>query len=99
MNEYTTTAGHLQFSSAVSLAGVGLYLRTEGMFEPVRQRVHIAQKTIKYTPIEKLAMAFGAILAGARGLVQTNTLLRPDPALQTGLGLPGCAEQSVIQDT
>jgi hypothetical protein len=40
-----------------------------------------------------------AILAGAHGLVEINTRVRSDPALQAAFGRTACAEQSVIQDT
>lgn len=44
-------------------------------------------------------MHFIAILAGAHGLVEVNTRLRADPALQRAFGRNACAEQSVIQET
>jgi hypothetical protein len=36
---------------------------------------------------------------GARGLVEINTRLRSDPALQAALGRAACAEQSTVQQT
>jgi hypothetical protein len=38
-------------------------------------------------------------LAGAHGLVEINTRLRADPALQAAFGRKACAEQSVVQET
>jgi hypothetical protein len=61
--------------------------------------VQIAQKTVKYTPADKLYDAFITILAGAHGLVEVNTRLRADLALQGAFGRAGCAEQSVVQET
>jgi len=61
--------------------------------------VKIAQKTVKYSPLDKLSDAFISILAGAHGLFEINTRLRSDPALQAAFGRSACAEQSVVQDT
>ena len=69
------------------------------VFEPIRQRVKIEQKSVKYTPIEKLYDGFITLLAGAHGLVEINTRLRADPALQAAFGRTGGAEQSVVQPT
>jgi hypothetical protein len=45
------------------------------------------------------ARAFISILAGAHGLVEVNTRLRADLALQRAFGRTACAEQSVTQGT
>ena len=82
-----------------SLAVLGVKLRELDLFRPIRERVRIAQKTVRHTPADKLYDAFIALLAGAHGLVQINRLLRADPALQAAFGRPACAEQSVVQDT
>jgi hypothetical protein len=52
------------------------------LFDPIRTLVQIKQKTIKYTPVEKLSDAFISLMAGAHGLVEINTRLRTDPALR-----------------
>ncbi len=82
-----------------SLAALGVYLRQVDLFGPIRQQVHIPQKTVRYTPTDKLCDAFIALLAGAHGLVEINGRLRADPALQAAFGRSACAEQSVVQDT
>jgi hypothetical protein len=69
------------------------------VFGPIRHLVHIAQKTVNYTPADKLYDAFITILAGAHGIVEVNTRLRADVALQRAFGRSGCAEQSVVQET
>jgi len=56
------------------------------LFGPIRARVQIRQKAVKYTPVYKLADAFISLLAGAHGLVEINTRLRTDPGLQRALG-------------
>jgi hypothetical protein len=82
-----------------SLAALGAYVCHLDLFGPIRQRVQIAQKTVRYPPADKLYDAFIALLAGAQGLVEINGRLRADPALQAAFGRTGCAEQSVVQDT
>jgi hypothetical protein len=87
------------FSSRASLAGMGIEMRRRRLFEPITDRVKIAQKTVRFSPCEKLEDALIAILAGAHGLVEINKRLRPDAGLQRAFGREGCAEQSVVQDT
>lgn len=81
------------------LAAVGLKVRSLDLFGPVREAVNIPQKTVKYTPADKLYDAFITILAGAHGLSEINTRLRSDTALQRAFGRRACAEQSVVQET
>lgn len=98
MNEsITPTTKH--FSPAASLAALGVKLSQLKLFDPIRTNVEIRQKTIKHTPADKLYDAFISLLAGAHGLVEINTRLRADPALQQAFGRSACAEQSVVQET
>jgi hypothetical protein len=87
------------FSSRASLAGIGIKIRRRKLFEPIAEKVKVAQKTVKFSPAEKLQDGFIAILAGVHGLVEINKRLRPDAGLQRAFGRDGCAEQSVVQDT
>ena len=87
------------FSPAASLAALGVKLSQLDLFGPIRSGVHIRQKTIKHTPVDKLYDAFISLLAGAHGMVEINTRLRTDPALQHAFGRQACAEQSVVQET
>jgi hypothetical protein len=98
MNE-STTATMKQYSSCASLAALGIKLRELKLFEPIEHTVQIAQKTIKDSPTDKLYDALISLLAGAHGLVEINTRLRADGALQQAFGRSRCAEQSVVQDT
>jgi hypothetical protein len=82
-----------------SLAALGVHLRQLDLFGPIHEQVRIPQKTVRYTPTDKLYDAFIALLAGAHGLVEINGRLRPDAALQAAFGRTACAEQSVVQDT
>src|SRR5438270_386490 len=95
MNESTTK----HFTGCASLAAVGVKLRQLDVFGPIRKTVRIAQKTVKHAPIDKVYDAFISRLSGAHGLVEINTRLRSDPALQTAFGRSCCAEQSVVQET
>ena len=82
-----------------SLVAMGALIQEQQILDPIHRRVRIPQKTRQYTPTEKLDDALIAILAGAHGMVDVNTRLRSDLALQRAFGRRGCAEQSTIQDT
>src|SRR5919202_71991 len=86
-------------SSHASLCALGAYLRQIDFFAPLEGRVHLKQKVVRYTPIQKVEMAFVALLAGAKAIAHTGTTLRVDPALQCAFELPGCADQSVLAET
>ena len=98
MNE-STTALTKQFTGCATLAAIGIKLRDLKVFEPIEHTVQIAQKTIKDSPSDKLYDALISLLAGAHGLVEINTRLRAEAALQRAFGRSRCAEQSVVQDT
>src|SRR6266704_2594727 len=98
MNESITPVTK-QFTGCASLAALGIKLRELKLFQPIEHTVQIAQKTIKDSPSNKLYDAFISLLAGAHGLVEINTRLRADAALQRAFGRSRCAEQSVVQDT
>lgn len=99
MKKSTMKRRQKHFTAMASLAAQGLWVQAQDVFGPVRDRVQIAQKTVKYPPTAKLYQTLVALLAGAQGLVEVNTLLRSDRGLQTAFGCQGCAEQSVIQET
>jgi hypothetical protein len=92
-------AGTRLYSPRATLCAIGIKLRSVKFFETITEYVHIKQKTIKHTPVEKLTDAFIAILAGAHGLCEVNTRVRSDAALQRAFGRSSCAEQSVVQET
>jgi hypothetical protein len=100
MNESTMTGVSTPHASPrASLAAIGALLRHRDVFGPVRERVTIAQKSVKYTPTDKLYDGLIALLAGAHAMVEVNTRLRSDRVLQQAFGRTACAEQSVIQQT
>jgi hypothetical protein len=88
-----------QESSHASLCLLGSYLHGKAFFQPLETRVHLHQKTLSYTPVQKLEMLFVSWLAGAKAVSHINFTLRADPALYRAFGLPGCADQSVISET
>ncbi|RPI32712.1 MAG: transposase [Chloroflexota bacterium] len=87
------------FSSHASLAAIGRKVKKLKVFEPIEQKVKIAQKMVKYSPSEKLLDGFITLLSGAQGMVEVNKRLKADTGLQRAFGRTGCAEQSVVQDT
>jgi len=99
MAEFTTPVLRRHSTPHASLVALGLKVQHLDLFRPIREQVHIRQKTVRYTPTDKLYDAWIAILAGAHGLVEVNTGLRSDAALQAAFGRTACAEQSVIQQT
>ncbi len=91
MTQFTSSQATRHFSPAASLAALAAHLRQLDLFGPIRDTVKIAQKTLKYSPIDKLCDAFISILAGAHGLVEITTRLRSDVALQAAFGRSACA--------
>src|SRR5579871_4296136 len=87
------------FCGHASLAAIGAYLQQIHLLAPIQENVQIKQKTLKYTPFDKLRDAFVLLLSGAHRMVEINTCLRADPMLCQAFGIPGCAEQLVVQDT
>jgi hypothetical protein len=53
------------FSACASLAAIGVQVRHLDLFGPIREGVHIPQKTVKHTPSDKVYDAFMSLLAGA----------------------------------
>jgi hypothetical protein len=93
MEKYTGVSSH------ASLATVGLWMQRHQLWEAVEAQVKIKQKVLKHTPTEKLKDLFINLLAGGHGIVEINTRLRADPALQRAFGRGRCAEQSTVSDT
>jgi hypothetical protein len=95
----STTNTTTTFTPCASLAALGCYVRQLDLWAPIGKLVQIKQKTVTHTPLDKLYDAWITILAGAHGLVEANTRLRSDLALQQAFGRTSCAEQSTIQQT
>jgi hypothetical protein len=99
MSHSTPPSLSYRFSPRAALAALGIRLQGLNLFGPVRDHVHMAQKTVIHTPVQKLDDAFIALLAGAHGLGEINKRLRSDPARHAAFGRQRCAEQSVVQET
>lgn len=97
MTKQMTPTQH--FSPRATLAALGIRVCSLRFFDTIAEHVRIKQKTVRHTPMEKLTDAFIAILSGAHGLVEINTRVRSDPAMQRAFGRTSCAEQSVVQET
>lgn len=82
-----------------SLCALGEYLRRRCFFAPLMEQVKIAQKVVKYRPIEKLLDGLLGMLCGAKTIAQSNVTIKVDPAVQRAFGRKGCAEQSTIART
>ena len=99
MGKSTASVTERRATPHATLAALGVYLTGIDLFAPVRALVRISQKTVRYSPVEKLNDCFVGILAGAHGIADINRVLRADPVLQAAFGRDGCAEQSTLQDT
>ena len=99
MKERLTTTRQQHYSPRAVLAAIGMQMRAMGILNPIQEQVHIKQKRLKYSPVEKLIDLLITILGGAQGISEINTRLRSDQALQRAFGRNGCAEQSVVQET
>lgn len=87
------------YSPRAFLAAVGLILGMRQVWKAISDTVAIPQKTLRYTPDDKLKAIFLAILTGARGLVEVGKRLHTDAALKAIFGPATVADQSVLQDT
>jgi hypothetical protein len=89
----------IEYSARASLVAVGLHFQRMGVWSVITAHVHIRQKVLCHKPLDKLLDCLLNILAGGQGLVETNTRVRPDRAVQLAFGRNTCAEQSTISDT
>lgn len=99
MAEINTNQAKGHYTPRGALLALGVKLEQLDILQPIKEKVHIKQKKVKDSPIEKMLDALIAILAGAQGLVEANKRVRSDPALQRAFGRQRCAEQSVISET
>lgn len=88
-----------EISPRASLVATGWRFQQMGIWSVVEGSVHIKQKVLRHTPLDKLKDCLINILAGGTGLVETNLRVRPDRAVQMAFGRQSCAEQSTISDT
>lgn len=82
MKKLRPTSAARLYTPRSTLCALGLKLRSLKLFDTISEHVCIQQKTIRYTPLEKLHDTLIAILNGAHGLCKVNTRARADAALQ-----------------
>jgi hypothetical protein len=78
---------------------LGLHFQQLGIWPVIEMHVQIPQKTRVHRPLDKLLDCFLNLLAGGQGLVEVNTRVRPDRAVQRAFGRMACAEQSTVSRT
>jgi len=93
------TKSTILHTGRASLCALGEYLRRRCFFAPLREQVAIAQKTVRYRPIDKILDALVGILCGAKTIAQSHVTIRTDPAVQRAFRRTGCAEQSTMART
>lgn len=86
------------FSGQASLLLLLHDIERRGVWKTIGERVAIRQKTVRYTPLQKLQACFVNIVAGGQGVVEINTRVRSDGVLRQVLG-GACAEQSTVSRT
>jgi hypothetical protein len=91
--------GTTVFSARAGLVALGVKFRHMKIWDMIAESVTIKQKVRQHTPLNKLLDCFINILAGGAGVVEINTRVRPDIAVQRAFGRSTCAEQSTISDT
>ncbi len=89
----------VEFSARASLVALGVHFQQLGIWSVIQAQVKIKQKIRQHAPSDKLLDCFINILAGGVGVIEINTRVRPDRALQRAFGRAACAEQSTVSDT
>jgi hypothetical protein len=92
-------SSQIEYSACASLVALGVQFQDLNVWAVVKEHVIIKQKVRQHQPLDKLLDSFINILAGGHGLVEINTRVRPDHALQMAFGRRGCAEQSTVSRT
>lgn len=86
-------------SEQASMVFLAQQMERMKIWETIGQMVHIQQKTVQHSPLEKLQDAFLNIISGGEGLVEINSRVRPNRVLQQLFGRQGCADQSNVSRT
>jgi hypothetical protein len=89
----------IEFTPRASLVALGVRTQHMGLWSVMAEHVRIKQKILHHQPLDKLRDCFINILAGGVGVVEINTRVRPDHAVQRAFGRTTCAEQSTVSDT
>jgi hypothetical protein len=78
---------------------LGQKCQDEKLLEPLHNFIKIKQKTVKYSPVDKLTDALLAILLDCDVVSQVNTKLAQQVAVLKAFGREHSADQSTIQRT
>ena len=70
----------------VPLCALGEVIKEKEIFSPIHQLVKIPQKSVEYTPTDKLVFATVSIAAGGETVYDVNTTLRPNKPLLVACG-------------
>ena len=81
------------------LALLGYRLQQRDFFAPLHQQVRLQQKSVDYTPQEKLITCLVSVMSGCHAISQIDTRIRPDKVLAQAWGLDRFAQQSTVADT
>ncbi len=81
-----------------SLCALGQVVQEMGVLKAL-SKVSVQQKVVHYTPQQKLVCLTVGMMAGASTVKETDTTVGTDVAVQKAFGLPGCPDQSTLQDT
>lgn len=92
----STMASNTQFAP---LARLGYRLHQRDFFGPLREQVQQPQKSVLYTPYDKLLTCLVSIMSGGHAVCQIDTRIRPDRALAQAWGLENFAQHSTVADT
>ena len=74
-------------------------IEQKGIFQSIDDGVIIPQKTVDYTPSDKLVLVILSQLCGHQTLSEVNWTLRVDEPLLLAFGYEKCPDQSVLQAT
>lgn len=98
----TTLFGLSDMKSNTQFAPLGLLgyrLQQRDFFAPLREELQLEQKSIVYTPYDKLLTCLISIMSHCHAISQINTRIRPDRALAQAWGLTSFAHQATVADS
>lgn len=98
MKKFSKSKSKLQCDHAL-LALIGQKCQDEKLLDPLYQLVKINQKTVQYSPVDKLIDLLLAILLDCEVVSQINTKLAQQVAVLNAFGREHCADQSTVQRT
>ncbi len=78
---------------------LGQKCQDERLLEPLHKFIKIKQKTVKYSPVDKLTYVLLAILLDCDVVSQVNTKLAQEVAVLKAFGREQSADQSTVQRT